>query len=123
MASAQSIRQKQAHKLHKNWRDYGHWGMFEDDEENNEDTRNLIVAYAAENDEQVFLLYQKPSGGPMAYKPYDPDEYIFNDMYRYITADESLATALCEAHNGPFEEMYPKLCSLDGTEYIYLIWN
>lgn len=120
--TSRAIRTKQATKLHDNWVKDGHWGMYEDDEENNEDTRCLIRQYAQEHDGKVILLHSKPDGS-LHQKRYDPEEYIFNFRYKYITADPDVANALCEAHNGSYEEMLEKLTRLHGKEYIYLIWN
>jgi len=123
MRTSKEISSYQAHKLHSLWKNEGHWGMYEDDPDNNDDTRELIVAYASENGGKVFLL--SDDSGKMEYKNYDPDEKIFNFGYKYITNSEDTAKAICEIHNVPYQELPNSLKRLDEHEdkYIDLIWN
>lgn len=119
--TSQTLRSKQAQKLYNNWVYYGRWGFREDDEENNDVTRAIIHAYAQEHFGQVFILSE--SKCTMVYKVYNADEYYLNFSCRYITSDEEIAKALCDAHNGPDDKMYWALSALEGTDYIYLLWN
>jgi len=124
MRTSKEILSYQLNKLHFLWKNDGHFGMYEDDPDNNNDTRELIKAYAEENDGKVFLL--SDASKKMEYTNYAPNEKIYNLAYKYITNSKETAKAICAAHNVPYAELLKNLKRLEkehADKYIYLIWN
>jgi len=123
MLSSQQIYKMQENKIRKNWKHDGYFGILKSDLTNNSDTHNLIMLYAAENREHVYLLTDK--SGKMEYKCYDRNERIYSYDYRYITNSEETAIALCKAHSFNINQLYTRIEQVVSSfsNFYYLIWN
>jgi len=123
MLTSQQIYKMQENKIRNNWKYGGYFGIPESDLKNNSDTHNLIMLYAAENREHVYLLTDR--SGKMEYKCYDRNERIYNYDYRYITNSKETAIALCKAHSVDYSQLYKRIERVVSkfSNFYYLIWN
>lgn len=105
-----------------NWRNCGYFCIQEDDAENNDDVRDIILLYAEENKGNIYLLCCE--GEKLVIEKYRAEKMVENDSVMFISNNSAVSEAVCSAFEASVMELLMVISAhTDDHSLIRLHWN